>query len=815
MADERHHLDKFTPSDESALVRASDAGRRYPDYAYIPSDLDDGPMAVVREQWRRIIKHKWLIAVVALVITTVVSIEAFRSKSIYRATTVVELDKGSRTIYKTNLMTIESDDADIPYVNNIAVKTNIRLLKSRPILEDIILALKLNENARFLDVTGRKSIVESLRTIQSRVFNPSSPAMGPGLAPPPPMELEEPSQRSQQESLRLAPYVGVLSAYLVAEQVEDTRMLAISFDHTDANLAATIVNSTAQIFMQRAFQNRVRRFETTSDWLSTRTRELRAQVEEAELELAGFAGRHNMMSTGEGKESLTTDKLANLYGQVLKSEMDMILKESLYEEVRQGRVTQLPEAFGDAKLNAIKTRLDELTVQATQNAGRFGPENPRVQALNREIETLKKQHDEGRALLESRLKAEYDRAAREQRAIRDAFERAKGEAVAQNSAVIQYGMLKQKVDIAKSIYQEFLSKTTQTDLQKHEQQYSSARIIEPAFVPGSPIGPNRIRTILIGFAASLVLGVALALGLEYLDNTVKTADDVSRTTALPTLGLIPAMTGKRRRFKNGDNGKSRQLLLTEQGAEPERALPARFGRRRRGYSTNSLAEAYRGLRTSILLSSAGHAPKTMLITSSQPSEGKTTTTINTGISLAQLGASVLVIDADMRRPAAHRALRVNQSPGLSTYLSSDARLEGLVQELSIPHMSLLSCGPVPPNPAELLSSPRMKELLREASEKYDHVLVDSPPLMNVSDSLILATLVEGVVLVVQGGRSSRGIVRRARMELGNIGAKIFGVVLNNVDLKRDGYDGYYYYNRYYGSEYGADSGGERAGTGGD
>jgi capsular exopolysaccharide synthesis family protein len=205
----------------------------------------------------------------------------------------------------------------------------------------------------------------------------------------------------------------------------------------------------------------------------------------------------------------------------------------------------------------------------------------------------------------------------------------------------------------------------------------------------------------------------------------------------------------------------------------------------------------------------------MLFTSSQPSEGKTTTTVNTAISLAHLGASVLIIDADLRRPSTHRVFKVSHTPGLSTFLSRDVELDGLVQELSIPNLSLLPCGPLPPNPSELISSVKMKELLRIASGRYDHVLIDSPPLINVSDALILSTLVDGVILVVQGGRTTRGIVRRARMELTNVGAKIFGVVLNNVDWKRDGYYDAYYYSRYYSADYHSDREGEQASSNGD
>jgi capsular exopolysaccharide synthesis family protein len=208
------------------------------------------------------------------------------------------------------------------------------------------------------------------------------------------------------------------------------------------------------------------------------------------------------------------------------------------------------------------------------------------------------------------------------------------------------------------------------------------------------------------------------------------------------------------------------------------------------YNDQPAAEAYRLLRTSVVLSIESGASKTILITSSQPGEGKTTTTINTAISMAQFGASVLVIDCDLRTPRAHEALNAPQEPGLTTYLSSQADIDSLIQKLRIPGLSFLASGPVPSTPAELLSSEKMKELLDILAQRYDYILIDSPPMINLADTIILSTLVDGVLLVVQGGKSNRDLVRRVRQELSNVGANILGVVLNNVNPRFVGYSSY-------------------------
>jgi len=305
---------------------------------------------------------------------------------------------------------------------------------------------------------------------------------------------------------------------------------------------------------------------------------------------------------------------------------------------------------------------------------------------------------------------------------------------------------------------------------------------------------------------SLVAGVGLVFFLEYLDNTVKTVEDVSRWAQLPALSVIPAISGRRSRQLAGKKKGPYELALKGNGhikADQLMALDSR----------SSVAEAYRVLRTSVLLSSVDSPPKVIMITSGQPGEGKTTTAINTAISLAQLGASVLVIDCDLRKPATHKVLGVTENArGLSTYLSRNVSIDDCIQRLPIANLSLLPCGPIPPNPAEMISSLKMRELLLSLREHYDHIIIDSPPLLKVTDPVILSTMVDGVILVVHGGKSTRDAVRRTRHELAIAGAKVFGVVLNNVNADRGESDAYY--GSYYG-EYPQESGRDSASAGGD
>jgi capsular exopolysaccharide synthesis family protein len=305
-------------------------------------------------------------------------------------------------------------------------------------------------------------------------------------------------------------------------------------------------------------------------------------------------------------------------------------------------------------------------------------------------------------------------------------------------------------------------------------------------VPRGAVGPPRLRNVMIAFILSLVAGIGLAFLLDFLDDTVKSLDDVDRYVHLPALALIPASRGA---------AKLKGIAPVHAGPSETTALAMIDDVR------SPIAESYRHLRTSLLLSSAGQPPKTILVTSSQPSEGKTTTAINTAFMLAQTGAEVLIIDCDLRRPRLHTQFEVANSKGLTTWLSGERDLDGLLQVFpKTPNLKILTSGPVPPNPAELLGSEEMRRLLGQLSERFAHIIIDSPPAISFTDASILSTMVDGVMLVVHGGRSSRAVVRRAKQQLLDVGAHIFGVVLNNVRMEQQDY--YYsgYYSNYYSTE---------------
>jgi capsular exopolysaccharide synthesis family protein len=784
MADQRAELEKVLTPEESAIMRPfatpRPTGLPY-DYGYHNYGGGQNNNSIhLREVWRIIRKRKWLLAIIAGIVTILVTIEVHRTPSIYRAQAHILVGKDT-TVVQTKDQVIQIDDSS-------NLNTNKIIITSSPLLEDVVVTLRLDQNSKFIESLQKKTFSDALKDIWHRISGNVTSISQIPEAPVSSIPSAR-QERTPDESARLRPYVNILKGKMNVETPPNSEVIRLSFEHTDPELAASIVNATARSFIDRSFERKTSRYADTSNWLDRSTRELKSKVQQAEQALADYTRRNGIFST-EGKESLTTDKLTSLHSQATKAEVDRMLKESLYDVVRRGGVSQLPEAFSDQKIGMLQNELGKLQIEAAEMSVKYGPENPRVAEVEQKIKAYQAQINENRRTLEERLRADYDRAIRDEISIKRALERAKSEAVQQNQASIQFSILQSDVETANSLYRDFLQKTKQADLQLVE-QHNNMRVIEPAEVPGSPVGPMRFRTILIGFLVSLIAGIGLAFFLEYLDNTVKSVEDVVRVAQLPTLAVIPAINAvsqralstRRREIGNGAS-KGLSLATTGNGATGKLTKLVTLDQ------LSSVVEAYRMLRTSVLLSSAGNPPKTILFTSGQPGEGKTTTAINTAISLSQLGASVLLIDADLRRPTVHRVFKMNQTHGLSTFLSRQVDLDTLIHKLWVPNLSVLPCGPIPPNPAELISSKRMEVLLRVLSGRYDHILIDSPPLINVTDPVILSTMVDGVILVVQAGRSTREVVRRARTELGSVGAKIFGVVLNNLDLKREGYDSY-------------------------
>jgi polysaccharide biosynthesis transport protein len=761
---------------------------------YSPLDLpryDNSADLTLRGLLKVVRKRIWLIVGIVAIVTTLVTIETFRTRPLYQATATIEVGPNeSGTRVGSSEVFIQRDDPLLVTMNTSEV-----ILKSAPLLEDVVAQLRLDQTPEFFQVSAKKSLLESLSEISGQIQSDGK-AAAPAVFTTTPVTSNNAESRSPEEGERLARFVGMLERSLAIRPIRDTRAMNISYTHTDPVLAASIANAIATRFVARSFEKKVEGFTSASEWLDRSTRELKTKVERAEQALADYTRANNIYSV-DGKETLITGKLVRLHDQATRAETERILKQSLYEQVIQGRLAQIPEAFADPQTVELKKKLADLEIVAAELSVSYGPKYLKVVEINEQMSAIREQMVTSRNLLDGKLRADFERAVRDEEALNAALAMAKGEASKESQNAIQYSLLKQDVDTSKSVYTEFLQKTNQADLQV-AQQHSNIRLISPARTPKRPVSPNRQRNILIGLLLSLVGGIGLASLLERLDDSIRNTDDVNRFTQLPTLAVIPAIrAGNARLIATKASG-----ILTESISPVSAEKPSVEMRRARLMEFDGrspVAEAYRALRTGLLLSAPGRPPKTILVTSVRMGDGKTTTATNIAISLAQLGASVVVMDCDLRKPSIHGVFGIPQGPGLSTYLTRKGNLDeitrgGAADQLAGENLNLIPAGPTPPNPSELLSSEGMKRLLEQLSDRYDHVVLDSPPLGSVTDPVVLSTLADGVILVVHGGRNSRQAVQRGCQELLSVGAKIFGIVLNNVDLRREGYDDYHYYS---------------------
>jgi capsular exopolysaccharide synthesis family protein len=431
-----------------------------------------------------------------------------------------------------------------------------------------------------------------------------------------------------------------------------------------------------------------------------------------------------------------------------------------------------------------------------------------VKRLKSQIDDIEKTLKKEQNTFAHRVTDEYKAAVNRKRLLDDAVAQQTKEfnQIAEKS--IQYNILKREADTNKQLYDGLLQRVKEAGISAGLRA-SNVRVVDVGEVPAEPAKPRILWNLTLALIAGLGLGVGVAFSQEYLDNTLKTPDDVQRYLCLPALGVIPSSNanGKGKLPYGYGYGKPKALpLVAASGSNGNSLYPELIG----ANGNAQFSEAYRSLRTSVLLSTSGRPPRIILVTSGQPGEGKTTTVVNLAVALVQLGGKVLVIDSDMRRPRVSSLLHMQPtSEGLSTYLTGQFTIDEVIAETQVPNLFAIPCGPIPPNPAELLSSEQMRGLLRDLPSKFDYVLLDSPPTLHVSDARILAGPVDAVILVAHGGDTPRELVIHAKKSLQEVNGNVIGVVLNNVDFSSSGCDYYRYYKGYgYGYGYGSSSEGE-------
>jgi polysaccharide biosynthesis transport protein len=695
-------------------------------------------------------KHQWLILSFLVAVVTIVSIATFRMKPVYSSSAKIEIDRENSSISPFP----GADSYDYMMDLDNYIETQARILTSETL---------------------------ALQTIRIMHLSPDSSSDAINL--------------NSLKNQKLPPEVGAFLGALSVRRIPNTRLMEVGFESTNPQMAAEILNAHLENYIEQNMDSRIQSSSKATSMLQKELVELSTKVRNSEDALIAYERANQIWNVDDknDKSNVTTERLGDLNRQLTEAQSDTLKKQALYEFARTGDVDSVPQLRENSLLQQLQTRRADLSVQYTDAVNQYGPNYPKVQRIQAQMKEIDDQMARTRKGILAQLQSEYLEAKQHEELLARVLDSQKTEVNAMSEKMIQYNILKREAQANKSLYDSLQTKLKEAEISEGLRS-ENIRVVDPAMVPSYPTRPAKARNIALAFLVGLVGGVGLALLREYFDNTVKTPDDVETLTRLPSLAVVPAFgegaipdkhAGFLRAGAGSSNGHDKRIELVAQH------LPK-----------SQMSEAFRALRTSILLSQPDHPPQVILVTSALPREGKTTAAANLAVTLAQLGDKTVLVDADLRKPGVGRLLNLGTGKyaGLSSYLAGVSSLDLVtVPHPAIENLAAIPTGPLPPNPADLLSSHRLTDAIIELRKKYKFIVIDSPPIMAATDAVVLSVQTDGVLLVVRSGETPKEAFARTRDLLTSVKCHILGVVLNAVDSSAPDY---YYSYRYYPYSYG-------------
>jgi len=722
--------------------------------------------AGVAEYLRILVKRKWVIIVCLVSIFSVVAIASLKTTRVYQASGTIAINKPDTTLNFQNSTTLSLD-----YYDPSELDTEVKILQSDLLAMQVIRELNLDRNPEIA-----------------------------GQAPPPPSSsLDLAADPLQSDPARAAAMVGGFKGNLRVTLSPNTRIIEVQYRSPDPQMAASIVNTLMQTYIENNFKARFESTMQASDWLSKQLVDLQMKVETSQEKLVRYQKEHEIVGADE-KQNITMEKLDELNKELTRAESERMDKEALWRLMESGDQDAIASSAssieesdgggqsGSALLTNLRAKEADLKIQAAELRTQFGPSFPKLKELNNQLTEIDSQLQAELKKVVAKVKGQYTTALHREEMLHDALEKQKQEANKLNESAIEYTLLKRDVDTNRQLYEGLLQKLKEAGVAAGLKS-NNFRIVDIARPPTYPIEPNIPRNLLFALALGLATGVGLAFLIEGLDNTVRTTEQAQLISGVASLGMIPLGSKSAR---EGPNPKRLVIATSKEAVELVTQVRPQ----------SQMAESYRALRTSLLLSNLGAPPKVVMVTSALPQEGKTTTSINTAVVLAQKGVRVLLIDADLRRPSIHKTLGMGPHSGLSNVLTGSTTLEhAITRTVILPNLFVLPAGTPPPNPAELLASSNMRDVLNQLREQYDHIVIDTPPSLSVTDAVVLSPRADAVVLVIRSGQTTKQALRRSRDTLLQVNAKLVGVLLNAVDLTSPDYYYYYEYRGKYASYY--------------
>jgi capsular exopolysaccharide synthesis family protein len=697
-------------------------------------------------------KHLWLILSFLLAVVTIVTIATFRMQAVYVATARIEMDSSNANILPFQGMDPYGYEMDLENY----IETQSKILTSETLALQTIRSSGLGARPEFA--------------------SPSGPSEALAIG----------SLENQKRPSELGAFLGSLSV----KRVPNSRLVDVSFESTDPQFAARIVNEHIRNFQEQNIRSHYDETTRATTWLRSELEELKITVQQSEDKRIAYE-RKNQIWTLDDKSNITTQRLADLNKELTDAQSERMRREALFQFAKAGDIASVPQLRDNPTLQNLNLKRQAAAGEYSDALNQYGPNFPKVQRLQTQLKDIDQLIQKENVNTLNRIESEYRESRERENLLTQALDEQKVAANEMAERMVEYNILKREAEASKALYDGLMTKLKEVGISAALQS-TNIRVVDPAMIPAYPSRPAKARNIALAFLVGLVGGIGLALMREYLDNTVKTPDDIETLARLPSLAVVPQFAGS-----NG-NGSRRRLLqgIASNGHEKRIELVAQH------LPKSQMSEAFRALRTSLLLSQPGRPPQVILVTSALPREGKTTAAANLAVTLAQLGDSTVLVDADLRKPGVGRLLNMasGKYAGLSSYLAGVSSLDLVtVPHPDIPNLAAIPTGPLPPNPADLLSSHKLAEAIAELRTKFKFVVIDSPPIMAATDAVILSVQTDGVLLVVRSGETPKEAFTRTRDLLVSVKCHILGVVLNAVD---SGAPDYYYSYRYYPYSYG-------------
>lgn len=693
--------------------------------------------------WRILVKRRWtVLSALGIVLMTAI-VATLLTTPVYRASVTMQIDRDTMQVVEMGETQEESYDYEY-------MATQFELLRSRALAQRVASDLGLTSQQQI----DRLEVPSTFGRVRNLISAPAA---------------TEKSGEADGASNIQAQATSLIAGGLNASPVEGTKIARVSFESVDPKFAVRAANAVADAYIATSLDRRRGSSIYAKKYLEDRLAELKSKLEESERSLVEFAQKEQIVSSGGDAGALSDQNLGALNGALATATQDRIRTEARWRHAQSSSGVVLGEEGQNSIYMALQEKRSALMVEYQDKLRLYKPAYPLMQQLKGQIDEIDQQIAKELDSIKSAIRAQYLAAQEQERLLGEQMASVKVDALDLQGRSIQYNILKREVETNRQLYDGLLQRYKEIGVAAGVTN-NNISVVDRAEA-ALRVKPNVLRNLLLGLLFGLGLGVMLALGFEFLDDSIKSPDDIEKRLGLSVLGVIPFL----------------KAPLT-----PAKALED---------PRSAFSESYRSVRTALQFSTDHGVPRCLLITSATPSEGKSTTALTLAKNFAQLGKRVLIIDADLRNPSLHRTLDRDNTAGLSNYLAGASKATEVIRATDTPGLMFMPAGPLPPNPAELLMGPRMVSLISTASEKFDQVIIDGPPVMGLADAPILANISTAALLVVEAGETRISVAKNALKRLVSARAHVVGALLTKYSSQQAGQYGYGGYNYYsYGTQ---------------